>query len=484
MGIAPLALALSATLGCREPDPEPPDPTSEPSETAETGTPTDTWTSTDTGTTTPGPFTADCAPQTSNALRFECAIHVDVPQPVAVSFARVDGLGPVRTHRSDEALSDHTVGLYLMAPATAYEWTASLDAPGTDPALQPISGRLTTSPLPMGLAQLQFDIEGVSTAPAIGFASPCADGAFVVVADPATGEVLWYQDFALTLFGFLDAVTFSEQGTVLAIVDGSVQELDRMGNTLASLSPGNPLPFRSHHDVFRRDDRIYALFQELAVFGGAEYLMDGFYVIEGGALIAEWHLQDHVVPPPNDMGFPLDWSHANAVWVDEGGKALISFRHLSAVMEVIADPDQADFGAVRWTMAAPGSDLDSDLAIASEIGPPEDFQQQHNVFLLPDGRMTLFDNRLDPDELSRVLELRVDLAGGVATLERAFQLPVHCPFQGGALRTPAGNPLATCAPFAQAFEYDAVTGAQQFDMQLTCSTGFGRYVPRFVPVSW
>lgn len=431
---------------------------------------------------TPAPFAAFCRVQPDNALRVDCSVQVEPPGPVSVTFGPADGSRPERTVRSELALADHLVTLSLLPPSTPLLWTASAE----DSDHAPISGAVTTGPLPARLGLVEVTAEGTSTAGAIGFASPCSEEGTVLVVDPQSGEVIWYQDLATSGVGFLEAATFTDRGTVLGIAGGALLEVDRGGSTLWTLRSGEALRHRVHHDVFRRDDRVYALFHELVDWSGTTLLVDGFYVVDGdGAeVLGEWHLRDHVGAPLDPVPTGTDWSHANGLWVGEDGDALISLRHLSAVLRVAADPRADDFGAVRWTLAAPSSALRSDLALHSEIGPPEDFQQQHNAFLLPDGRLTLFDNRLDPTEPSRVLEIAVEPGLGRATLERAYDLSQHCEFQGGALRTPAGNPLATCAPTSEGVEFDAATGEPTYRIHVGCGSQLGGYVPRFNPVTW
>lgn len=431
----------------------------------------------DTGTTPTGPpFSASCELQPYNGLRADCTVTVDPPGPVEVTVAPADGRSAARTFRSDAVASEHTVGLWYLFPDSPHDWTArAVDLPGVE-----VSGTLTTGGVSSG-ADVALLASGTSTAPLVGVASPCLEYPTVVIFDTATAEVVWYQPVPSPALGFLDAVSFTEDGTVLTIADGQVSEHDKLGNLILELRPGVELLEQAHHDVFRKDGLTYVLFQEIV----GEHVLDGFYVFDGaGAKVGEWHLADHFIPAtPDTDGLPDDTSHANAIWVDDDGQALFSMRHLSAIAAVRGDPAAADFGEIVWRMADPASEFGTDFTYASSVAGPADFQQQHNVHLLPDGRMTMFDNREIFDEVSRVVELSFDPATGSAVFEREYPLVVHCDFQGGAWRTPAGNPLATCAPMRRAYELDATTAEVVWEAEVVCRSGASIYVPRFVPLS-
>jgi hypothetical protein len=420
-------------------------------------------------------------PPEGNALRFDCVVQVDPPQPVEIAFGKEDGTGRVRVHRSDLVAATHLVPLYLMAPQTDYTVIARTVA---DPSVS-VTDTVTTGPLPLG-AYAVIGSEGETTAPLLGMVSPCFDGANVVILNPHTNEVVWYQDFGFSAFGFVDAVSFTEDETVLVIADGVLSERDLAGNELNRWAPGGDLPYRFHHDAFRKDGRTYVLFSESVTLGELTYVLDGFYVFdELGVEIARWHLIDHFVPTShNGSMFGDDYSHANAIWADDDQNVLISFRHLSALAQVVGDPASPEFGQITWRASGPVSDFGTDYTIRSEVGGAADFERQHNAYWLEDGRLTLFDNRDTWEEPSRLLEIRVDDVLKEMVIEAAYSLPVHCDFQGGAWRTPAGNPLATCAPIREGFEFDVLTGEQLWHGTASCVDGSGGYIPRFVPLSW
>ncbi|MCA9490790.1 MAG: aryl-sulfate sulfotransferase [Myxococcales bacterium] len=453
-------------------------PSSTTADTAETDTPVE-----HSGTT--APVSVTCVEQPDNALRQTCGVRVHPPAPVRLSWARTDGLGAVREAVDDTEVVAHTLDVVFLAPEQAYAWT--LTAPD-DPDTPLATGTFTTGPLPRE-ARVQLEtLSGTSTAPYLGMSTPCTGGATAVIVETATSEVVWYQALADGPT-FLEGVAFTEEHTVLGIDGDSVQEVDLAGNEVLRITPQDLGRRRVHHDVFRRDGLTYVLYQQAVALPSGSYLLDGFLVHRGREQVASWFLGDHITPSIPSPGQAIDWSHANAVWADEQGNVLFSLRGQSAVLSIDGRWGTPEGGQIRWILAAPDSELDSDLALASDLGGPADFDRQHNPWLMPDGRLTMFDNR-PPPEASRIIDLRVDEVARTATIERAYTIPSdapaggHCDYQGSSWRTPDGRPLATCAPVRTAYEFDPDTAEVTWSAEARCDGGSVTYIPRFVPLDW
>ncbi len=431
----------------------------------------------DSATTTDVPLELRCALQPDNALRVECLVSVDVPQPVELRFRKVDGTGVERVRRSDTVADRHALTLWFLAPDTDYAVTAT-SADGAEP----VEVVVRTGTLPL-FADVRVRATGTSSAGLFLSTSPCPGGA-AVVWDPNAAEVLWYQQLNAAAGAFLEGVSLTDEGTLLGLAQGTVVEVDWTGATVRTLAAGVDLPNYAHHDAFKRNGLTYVIFQEQPP--GWDVWSDGFYVFDSVGLSWEWHLADFASPSPGGPNPLNDWSHANGVWADATGDVLVSFRHLSGVVKVEGDPLDPEFGQVSWRLSGEGdSDLGSDFTLVEGAGLPG-FQQQHNPHVLSDGTLTLFDNRRG-FERSRILDLALDEGAGTATVTRIWDVPGnlaaggHCDFQGSALRTAAGNPVATCAPFRTGTEYDAVTGDVVWTGSVACGPQGGSYVPRFVP---
>lgn len=478
-----LILALAACSG-----PDGADPTAD-TDVAPTPTATPTGHTADTADTgappQDGPITVACATSATNALRATCAVTVDPPQAVAITYVDAAGARAPRVAHSDDALGTHTVELYLMPADTPYAATAT--APG-DPALPPATATFRTGVPPSDAVIHLPATSGASTAPLIGMASPCAGLKYAVVVDGPTGELLWYEPLGGLPYDGLTAASFTEDGTVLVIAGTSVVEVDPHGEERLRLSLGAELDLAPHHDVFRKDGLTYVLFHEPYVDdSGLRWTTDGFYVFDAaGVRVGEWHLAQEPLLVPNgpQVGDDADdWSHANAVWTDGSGEVLLSFRHLDAVVAIDGAVGTPGFGTLRWRLAGPASPIGSDFAITTSVPGPADFAHQHNVHRLPDGTLTMLDNRVDGEGLdSRVIDLVLDEAAHQAEIVAAYPLPLFCPFEGGAWRTPAGNPLATCGALSRGYEFDAATAATTWSATVSCELG-AFYVARFVPLA-
>jgi hypothetical protein len=422
---------------------------------------------------------ASCALQPDNSLRFDCHVEVDPPQALEIRYRKADGSGVERVRRSETAAGVHDLTLWYLAPETDYTFTVV----PSDVEAQPFDGAIRTNTLPL-VADVEVTTTGTSTSELYLTTSPCPGGA-AVVWDPATAEVLWYQRLGFAAGAFLEGVSATDDGTIIGLANGAVREVSLAGATLRDLRAGIDFPDRVHHDVFKRNGLIYVLFQE-TIQVPEDVMIDGFYVFDSLGLSWEWRLADFVTPDPANFGaFGNDWSHANSVWADDTGDVLVSFRHLSGVVKVEGDPLDPAFGQVLWRLAGEeDSELGSDFVVAAG----ESFERQHNAFVLPTGQLSLFDNRIGLSR-SRVLEVSLDPTAGTATVDRTFDMPGdinidgHCDFQGSAWRTPAGNPVATCAPFRKATEFDAASGDVLWTGEIDCRGAPGSYVPRFVPLS-
>ncbi len=424
-----------------------------------------------------------CTLAPDHALRAWCSVSLVHPEAIEVAFAPRDGSRPVRVHPSDVAAREHTVGLYLMAPETLYDWEVRPLGGG-----RPLGrGSLTTGTLPAG-ALLDVQTTGEASDPLLGFSSPCLTQALALITD-ADGTVLWYHDFAHADPGYVDGVQFTEDHTVLVVRNGGLVEVDLLGRTRLALG-GEDLPSPLHHDPLRVGDATWVLYSEPLVRGDKTWQLDGFYVLDpAGRIVFDWYFGDHHEPVDEPSpGVPSDYSHANSLWVDAEGEVFVSLRNQSAVLR-IHGPDHPSAGEIAWVMVGGPTDLYNDFVSRNRASGPLGFDLQHHVHQLPDGRWALFDNRRPSDPPSRLVVVDVDEDARVYTVEEAYDLDEHCRFQGGAYYTSTGNPLATCSPKRRAVEFDAgVFGPDRapetprWTFTAGCVGRGSRYVPRFQPL--
>jgi hypothetical protein len=129
-----------------------------------------------------------------------------------------------------------------------------------------------------------------------------------------------------------------------------------------------------------------------------------------------------------------DLVHVNAI-EPAGDSVLISIRHTSSVYKV-----NRATGAIKWKLG--GTQTARSLKVPDDPGA---FGGQHDVRLLPDGTITIHDNRTGTLLPPRGSRYRIDEAAGTATLLEAVEDPdvVLSLCCGGARRLPGGNWVAS-----------------------------------------
>jgi hypothetical protein len=128
-----------------------------------------------------------------------------------------------------------------------------------------------------------------------------------------------------------------------------------------------------------------------------------------------------------------DLAHINSVEPD-GDSVLISLRHVDAVFKV-----KRATGAIEWKLG--GTHTADSLKV---VGEPDDslvFGGQHDARVLPDGTLTVHDNRTGQNAGPRALRYRIDATARTATkLEELTDpdapLSLCC---GSARRLPGGD---------------------------------------------
>ncbi len=136
--------------------------------------------------------------------------------------------------------------------------------------------------------------------------------------------------------------------------------------------------------------------------------------------------------PPSDPNWELDLVHINAVDVFPNGDYLVSMRHTNAIYRIARLT-----GDVVWKLGGahvPGRSLS---IIGDALGGPN---AAHDARVLPDGHVTLHDNRsfATSDKRPRAVEYEID--GTTATLVWSFASPNPLsPAQGSVRRQPDGS---------------------------------------------
>lgn len=413
-------------------------------------TPDDAGTDGSTTTVSTGDLAVTCA-ATDNALRFACSTALPAASPT--TWTVTEGDGTVVGVWSVDADAAPAVVLWGLPPDAALTVAVASEAGDAGAA------DLATGALPAALSGLSVDVTGAPTeVEGVLVSEQCGGSSWLLVLD-GRGRVVWYHEVA----GGISGYRWTTAGTALWADGTSVTELSADGTTTWSATSTDPL----HHDLTRGGDRVYALYA--ATFG--EYVVDGLHVYEGGELVGDWWLPDHLTPTGDGLGssfwqgtFPgaIDWSHGNSVWSD-GETALVSLRWQDAVLRFPADPAAPDFGEVEWTLT--GTD---DTDVIGDFDWPDGggFDGQHHATLV-DGGVTVFDNG-DRTAISRGVEVALDEDAFTAREVRSWSAGRHCETQGGVERV-GDEVLVTCAPAKEVRAFGLDDASAHFTLATSCS---------------
>lgn len=187
---------------------------------------------------------------------------------------------------------------------------------------------------------------------------------------------------------------------------------DSSYRTLRTVRAGNGYPMDIHEFTLTPGgDALLTIYSPILVHlrgtpaGTLSPLMDAIVQqvdIRTGLVVWEWHgfghipLADSYATPANSASY--DAYHFNALQQLPGDQVLVSARDTSAVYAV----DRAT-GRIRWTLGGKRSSF--------RLGPSARFWFQHDARMLPDGRISLFDDGAGPPQhtpYSRGLILALD----------------------------------------------------------------------------
>jgi hypothetical protein len=192
--------------------------------------------------------------------------------------------------------------------------------------------------------------------------------------------------------------------------------------------------------------------------------------VRTGLVMFEWHAMGHVPlsashwPVPSSAGSPWDWFHLNTIDIEGDGNVLINSRNTWAAYQV-----GHSYGEILWSLGGRASTF--------TLGPGVAFAWQHDVTMLPDGTIQLFDNEDDPEieDRSRGIDIKLDFATHTATLLHQYVNPhqaVLADSQGDVQQLPNDDHLIGWGAVGLVSEL-APSGVLTFEMRL--ATGVSSY---------
>lgn len=291
--------------------------------------------------------------------------------------------------------------------------------------------------------------------------SPPPDAGWIIAVD-GDGEVVWYHRMPHQL---LDVDVTSRGTFIVTASETNIVEVDLLGRTVKDWAgriategrgtdvQGRPLVSEesqpveidsAHHEVTELPNgNTLTLSTELLEISEADAArlcpdnpgtnLIGDVVVEldpDGEVVQEWRLSDVYDPverPGAELCLPQlpiappmwfypeaddvrDWTHANAVALDEErNELLVSLRHLDAVVAIrYQDDDDGPAGELLWELGRDGT---------FELAPGgEHLAHQHAVELVGDDQLLVYDNGnyKGPPPYSRAVLYRLDRAAGTA----------------------------------------------------------------------
>jgi hypothetical protein len=171
-------------------------------------------------------------------------------------------------------------------------------------------------------------------------------------------------------------------------------------------------------------------------------------VSPAGALVWEWNSKDHVALEESKPFMPTillqprviadgrtvyDITHVNGVEPD-GDSLLISLRHTDSVYKV-----NRTTGAIEWKLG--GTHTPESLTVEGEPADSLVLSGQHDPRLMPDGTITVHDNRTGTKLGPRAVRFRVDESARTATQVEEITDPATVPSLccGSARKLPGGD---------------------------------------------
>lgn len=249
--------------------------------------------------------------------------------------------------------------------------------------------------------------------------------------------------------------------------EGFGREIDLDGKVLHSWKPvnsppdfhdGMPLPngnmlMGSYHTRYNVDVKDMAPdFTERPKWNVTDAWIEE--IRPDGSAAWEWHSEDHIgitetiAHKKKEIGIipfnTIDLIHYNSVEPTPDGNIIISSRHADAVYKIRKNPGQPDDGKIIWKLGGNAPTEQGARHLEIHDDPFNGPARQHWARLLPNGHLTLLDNRSNiPKEPARAVEYEINEEEGTAKLvwEYRHDGNINSGFYGTAQRNSDGSTL-------------------------------------------
>jgi hypothetical protein len=359
-------------------------------------------------------------------------VRLDGPALVGVDYA-TPGVAALRVGTpAPDTL--HRLFLPRLRPDREYDFTVTARAAG-GAAGPPRAGTFVTGALPERLAGFSFETTGLATEPITMLEVWFSDlGWWGLLAVDRGGEIVWYWQTERRPSGLRRRAN----GNFVVIEGDQIVEVTPSRRVVHVL-PRAGVYGEIHHDLeVTAEGTVLFLARDPRDVAGVEVVGEAIWewAPEAGTVRIRWSSWDHFAWPA-DSGSASEagnWFHANSLAWGPRHNVLVSARNLDEVFSIAPD-----FGGIEWRLGGSRPTL--------VLADDDRFYGQHSAVATGPTGIMLFDNGFGrPDGgYSRVLELDVDAAAGVATRTGAFRpSPDNHAMRVGAVRRLAnGHTVAT-----------------------------------------
>ena len=194
--------------------------------------------------------------------------------------------------------------------------------------------------------------------------------------------------------------------------------------TIKTVKAGNGYPMDIHEFELHGRDALFTIYSPILVHlpgtapGTRSPLLDAIVQevdVRTGLVVWEWHSYGHIpladsyATPANSASY--DAYHINSIQSLRGRHVLLSARDTSAIYDV----DKAS-GQIEWKLGGKDSSF--------RLGPDARFWFQHDARMLPDGRISMFDDEAGPPQKAPSSRgLILTLGPSRATVSRQYLRP-------------------------------------------------------------
>ncbi len=307
----------------------------------------------------------------------------------------------------------------------------------------------TSDTLPSDFPEIQIDSSNGPADGEIFIANKPAKsgtpyGNYLIIADN-NGNVIKYKKFDTPESNFRvlpngDLMT-SENGRHL-LLDTSLTVIDtfKCGNGYIADSHDFLLLPNGHALLFATDPQPMDM-SKIVEGGRPDATVVGAVVQELDAnknVVFQWRTLDYI--PVTASYFDLTqknipYGHANSIEIDQDGNILFSLRYLSAIVKI-----NRNTGDIMWVL---GGKLNQFKFIGEHPeNAPTYFSNQHNINILANGNLLMFDNGDDHSpRYSRAVEYKLNLDDTTATMvwEYDHGKTIYTSSGGSVQRLPNGN---------------------------------------------